>query len=67
MPDVYGRDFNGLPLTCQKCGSSRLKVKETRDHNHNRRRKRECYDCKTRFYTMEIICDRHCEPIGSTE
>lgn len=51
-------DYNGLP--CPVCGSTRLRVVDTRDNAHTVRRRRECKACKFRFYTKEVYCDAEC-------
>lgn len=50
-------DYDGEGLRCPHCASIRMVVKSTRDHAANRRRQRECKNCKGRWYTKEITCD----------
>lgn len=43
-------------MTCPKCGSNRVYVINSRDWKQNQvRRRRECYHCKHRFWTLETI------------
>lgn len=42
-------------MKCPICGSSNLKVTNSRSHKEGIRRRRECKECLTRFSTFENV------------
>lgn len=53
---------NGERLRCPTCGAVELSVAETRYHAGAVRRIRRCANGH-RFFTAEMVCDIHCQPI----
>lgn len=57
--------WDGCGLPCPSCGSTRLRVKDSRDNRGTRFRRRECLGCKNRFITKEVVVNMAGEVLAS--
>jgi len=47
-------------MNCPKCGAEKTYVNDSRvsqRHRHRVNKRRDCYDCDSKFYTYEVLRD----------